>query len=370
VQTESKSHTRPIAPDAMSVGRSRRIRCDVDHGRLMRRGLLLLPALLIGCAAKPAPRPTPSVPPRVVRVVQADRIPRPVMTEVVGTVRAVRSATIAPLLSGTVAEVRVGLGSPVQAGEVLVRLSAREVDARLEQTRAVSALAKRERDRAATLIGQEAISVSQYETALSQWSVAQARQAEAATLADRTVLRAPFAGVVTAKLANVGDTAMPGQALLVLEAPGALRFEARVPEAAVDGLAVGRSVPVRLDGLDHDIEGRIAEIQPASDDATRTRLAKLDLPETPGVRSGRFGRVLLATGTSLTVAVPSEAVVRHGQLEAVFVVGHGTARLRLVRTGREQDGRLEIAGGLSGDEEVVVAGAAELVDGQLVAEAR
>ena len=330
----------------------------------------MLPALLGGCGGERPHRAVQSAPPKVVQVVQADRTNRSVMTDVVGTVRAVRSATIAPLVSGTVAEVRVGLGSSVQAGDVLVRLSAREINARLEQTRAVAALAKRERDRAIPLKDLGAISVAQYDAAISQWDVAQARQAEASTLADRTVLRAPFAGVVTAKLANVGDTAMPGQPLLVLEAPGALRFEARVPEAAVDGLRVGKSLPIRLDGLDHDIEGRLAEIQPASDDATRTRLAKIDLPETPGVRSGRFGRLLLATGASLTVAVPTEAVVRHGQLEAVFVVDSGTARLRLVRTGRERDGRLEIASGLSGDEKVVVTRAADLVDGQRVEDAR
>ena len=335
----------------------------------MRRAFLVLPALLGGCAGEGAPRPVPSAPPRVVQVAPADLTQRPILTEVVGTVRAVHTATIAPLISGTVAEVRVGLGSSVRAGEVLVRLSAREIDARLEQTRAVAVLAKRERDRAIPLKNLGAISVAQYDAAISQWDVAQARQAEASTLADRTVLRAPFAGVVTAKLANVGDTAMPGQALLVLEAPGALRFEARVPETTVDALAVGKSLPVRLDGLDHDIEGRLAEIQPASDDATRTRLAKLDLPQTPGVRSGRFGRVLLATGASLTVAVPAEAVVRRGQLETVFVVASGTARLRLVRTGRARDGRLEIAAGLSGEEKVVVAGAGDLVDGQRVEEA-
>jgi hypothetical protein len=135
----------------------------------------------------------------------------------------------------------------------------------------------------------------------------------------------------------------------------------------VNGIALADT---DLDGLDHDLEGRVAEIQPGSDDATRTRLAKIDLPETPGVRSGRFGRVLLATGAVLAVVVPAEAVVRHGQLEAVFVVASGTARLRLVQTGRERDGRLEIASGLSGDERVVAAGAADLVDGQRVEEAR
>lgn len=332
----------------------------------MRRAWLAPVALLCGCAAEAARPPEPSTPPAAVRVAKAERTRRPVVTEVVGTVRAVRTATIAPLIGATVAEVRVGLGSAVQAGEVLVRLSAPEVNARLAQTRAVAALAKRERDRAASLREQEAISIQQYDAAASQWGVAQASQAEASTIASRTLLRAPFAGVITAKLANAGDTAMPGQALLVLEAPGALRFEARLPETAVNALAVGEDVPVRLDGLDHDIAGRLAEIQPGSDDVTRTRLAKIDLPPTAGVRSGRFGRVLLATGASETVSVPAEAIVRRGQLEGVFVVGSDTARLRLVRTGREHGGRLEIASGLTGDEEVVLAEAADLVDGQKV----
>src|SRR5262249_6170710 len=141
------------------------------------RALPLLAASVWGCAEEPA-RPVSSVAPRTVQVGHADRTARSIVTEVVGTVRAVRSATMAPLISGTVAEVRVGLGSAVRAGEVLVRLSAREVDARLEQTRAVSALAKLERDRAVKLRAEEVISAAEYDAALSQWSVAQARQAE------------------------------------------------------------------------------------------------------------------------------------------------------------------------------------------------
>jgi RND family efflux transporter MFP subunit len=327
-------------------------------------------ALLVGCSGEPPPRPASEKAPARVRVVQVERSSRPVITEVVGTVRAVRSATLAPLISGTVAEIRVGLGSSVRAGEVLVRLSAREIEARLEQSRAVAALAKRDRDRATTLKEQGAMSSAQYDTAMSQWSVAQAREAEASTLAERMVLRAPFAGVVTAKLANAGDTAMPGQALLVVEAPSALRFEARVPEAAADRLSVGATVSVRLDGFAEDLQGRVAEIQPAADDATRTRLVKVDLPEVAGLRSGRFGRLLVATSDSRTVTVPAEAVIRRGQLETVFVLDSGTARLRLIRTGRERDGRLEVVSGLSGEEKVVVPGALELVDGQRVEESR
>src|SRR5215468_2460516 len=325
-------------------------------------------SLVSACAAKSAPRDRPAAAPATIRVGRAERSPQVVVTEVVGTVRATRSATIAPLLGGTVAEVRVGLGSAVRPGDILVRLTAHDVEARLEQTRVMSAQAERDRSRAILLKEQGAISVAQFEAAVSQWSVARARQAEAGSVAERTVIRAPFGGVITAKLANVGDTALPGQPLLVIETPSALRFEAQVPERTGEHLAVGDHLPVRLDGMDADLVGQIAEIRPAADDATRTRLFKIDLPDTPGLRSGRFGRVLIAFGQSIAVTVPPEAVVRRGQLETVFVVDSGVARLRLVRSGRERGDRLEISSGLSGGETVALSVTAELVDGQRVEE--
>lgn len=327
--------------------------------------LLPLVIAMYGCAAEPA-HAASTARGRPVQVVLAERALRPVVAEVVGTVRAVRSSTLASMIGGTVAEIRVGLGSSVRAGEVLVRLSAREVDARVQQARALSALAGPERDRAVKLKSLSAITAAQYDAAIAQWNIAQAKQSEASAVADHTVLRAPFSGVVTAKLANAGDTAMPGQALLVVEAPSAFRFEAQVPESLAAGpLENGTAVSVRLDGLDHDITGTVAEVQPASDEATRTRLVKVELPITDGLRSGRFGRLMLAVGESWAISVPAAALVRHGQLEGVFVVDAGLARLRLVRSGRERDGRLEIASGLSGDETVVLA-AADIRDGQRV----
>jgi RND family efflux transporter MFP subunit len=318
-----------------------------------------------GCAEAPA-HAAASNPPRLVSVASAQRSTHAIVTEVVGTVRAVRSATIAPLISGNVIEVRVGLGSFVRAGEVLARLSDRQLTARLEQTRAASELAERERERAQSLRNQQVISIAQYDAAMAEWSVAQARQAEASTIAEHALLRAPFSGVITAKLVQTGDTALPGQALFSLEAPGALRFEARVPEASVSTLELGQSVPARIDGLEHDLVGTIAEIQPASDDATRTRLIKVALPTAAGLRSGRFGRLLLASGVASAVRVPAAAVVHQGQLEGVFVVDDGVARLRLVRAGRVRDEQLEISSGLAQGERIVIADAASLRDGQPV----
>jgi RND family efflux transporter MFP subunit len=345
------------------------MRSRLDPFTVVPLGTVAILGLLSGCVADASPRQPPSSPPRQVRLLKAERASQPVVTEVMGTVRATRSATIAPLISGTVGEVRVGLGSRVRAGDILVRLSARDVEARLEQTRAVAEQASRDRERAISLRKQEVISVAQYEAAIAQWNIARARDSEATSIADRMALRAPFAGVITSKTTSVGDTVLPGQPLLVVEARSALRFEAPVPETTGETLSVGDSLPVRVEGIDGELAGRLAEIQPASDAISRTRLFKIDLPDTPGLRTGQFGRALLAGATALTITVPQEAIVHHGQLESVFVVESGTARIRLVRSGRERAGRVEISSGLAGGETMAVAGEG-LVDGERVEEAR
>src|SRR4051812_37796747 len=74
------------------------------------RGVLAMLAVLCACSREPAPRTPPTLPPKELRVVKADRSMQPVLSEVVGTVRSVHEAAIAALVSGTVSEVRVGLG--------------------------------------------------------------------------------------------------------------------------------------------------------------------------------------------------------------------------------------------------------------------
>lgn len=324
---------------------------------------------LAGCDPKPVPPKAASLPTRSVRVEQARLDLNATGAEVVGTVRARNSAAISSTVVGKVQVLTVVLGRRVQAGDVLVRISADEIGAKLDQAEALYAQANVDHDRAQALLNKDAIPKAQYDVAVAALRVAAARRAEAAAMASHTVLRAPFAGVVSAKLANIGDTAMPGQPLLLLDDPTGLRLEATVPEAAARTLKVGQAVPVRVDGPGHEVAGTVAEISPAADPMSRTVLAKVDLPRDPALHPGLLGRLMLPSpsGPPRSVLVPSGAVVRRGQLEEVFVVDRGRARLRLVTTGRvANDGATEILSGLGDGEKVITSGIAEIVDGQPV----
>ena len=175
---------------------------------------------------------------------------------------------------------------------------------------------------------------------------------------------APFAGVITRKLADVGDLAIPGRPLIEIEDPSRLRIEADVPEALIDKVQLGMKLPVRIGSLPGQIEGIVGEIAPVAEAVSRTYVVKLDLPSTQGLRAGQFGRVSIPTGDAAGLHVPATALVQRGQLEYVFVAEAGRAQLRLIRSGRRPNGMVEVISGLSAGEKVVAPIPVDLLDGQ------
>lgn len=329
----------------------------------MRRLLLALPLVLSAACGQAEEKSGAAPAPVAVQVDRAQLVGSASGEQAVGTVRARNSASIAPTVMGRVVEMRVKLGQHVHTGDVLARISAAEVDAKVAQARAVQANAQLELDRAKKLLADEAIPRAQYDTAKSQYDIAHASLAEAEAMAAHTVVRAPFSGVVTSKIASAGDTAVPGQALLVLDDPTSLRFEAPLPEASARAISPGQKLAIHIDGIDGDLTGTVAEISPVADPASRTVLVKLDLPTDARLHPGLFGRLTIVSHEGQAIAVPSSAVVRRGQLEEVFVIDGGVAHLRLVRTGREHDGMTDILSGLSKDEVVAVSDVNQLTDG-------
>ncbi|HVS53073.1 MAG TPA: efflux RND transporter periplasmic adaptor subunit [Opitutaceae bacterium] len=323
----------------------------------------LIPAALAGCGHRePSPPETHSVAQRV-HVALVQRQLAPSLVEVPGTVRATPRATLAAKVMGSVVRV-AALGQPVQAGEVLLTLSADELSARAARARAEVAQVERElaRERGLLTAGAgTADAVNALEDRLHQ---AEAAQREADTLLGYAQVRAPFAGTVAARYVDAGDVAMPGAPLLQLDGGDALEIVVGVPESLGGALTTGAMLEVEIPGTASRFRAAIRELSSAAEATARTIAAKLTVPAGVNLRPGAFVRVRVPGAEMPTLSMPARAVAAVGQIERVFIADAGNrARLRLVRTGAARDGEVEILAGLDAGERVVADPPATLRDG-------
>jgi RND family efflux transporter MFP subunit len=322
----------------------------------------------------------PDLPTVQVRTQTVQNKPIAAVEEVVGTVCAKLRATIEAKISGRITEMPVVLAQKIRVGELLVRLNAPEIKARLEQAEASLAQAERDWKRVSALFNQQAATRADYDAADSHYLVAKGALAEAKALMGYVEILAPFDGVVTRKWVDVGDQAAPGKSLIDLEDPSKLQLEADVPEAIAGKIQQGASMAVRIDETTADLPGTVTEIAPIADPTTRTFRVKLDLPSlsdgssTPhsALRaphfptSGQFARLMVPVSQTASMRVPSSAILQRGQMEIVFAIENQRARLHLVKTGRRVNDETEILSGLASGDLVVIDNPQQLVDGQPV----
>ncbi len=331
---------------------------------MLRMGAGAALILLAGCHRHSEPVAAPLLPAASVRVHTITNAVRIATEEVLGTVRPRLSAVIAAQISGALATCEVVPGQAVKAGQLLATLDAREIQARLDQAQAVREQTRRDIARFDRLLAQEAVTQQEYDAVKARERVAEAAVREAQTMQGYTRILAPFDGVITRKLSDVGDLATPGRPLFEMENPAALRLEADVPEALVAKIQLADRLQVRIPAAPASLEGAVAEIAPAADPQSRTFRIKIDLPPAAGLRSGQFGRVAVPVAEVSALGLPAAAVVQRGQLEIVFVAQEQRARMRLVKTGKRWGDRIEIVAGLEAGETVVVEGGEALADGQ------
>ncbi|MDA3962615.1 MAG: efflux RND transporter periplasmic adaptor subunit [Planctomycetota bacterium] len=295
-------------------------------------------------------------------VVQRDERPR--FAPVVATVAARNAITVMSKHTGTILELPVRLSQQVAAGEVLVRVEAAALRARRAQAVAQHKQAQQELTRVGRLIERGAATAREQEAAQAQAQIAEQAVMEIDAMLADTEITAPFAGVVTARLAEVGELAMPGRPLLELADPSTLELSAPLPETVVSRLRVGAI----LDVVDADavLLAKITEIAPSADSASRTVQVKAALPEDHGLRLGQFVRLHVPAGTDEVITVPGSAIIKQGQLRLVAVVQDGRVQLRLVRVGRPFGERIEVVAGIAPGEQILDAPPANLRDGQAV----
>lgn len=324
-------------------------------------------ALLAAChGEEPHKKETASLPAVDVRAHNAALSKGHLQTEIVGTLQAVNKAVIAAKITGTIVEMPVLLGSKVESGDLLVKISAEEISARVIQAQAQLDQARRNLERERKLLSKDAATAENVKSLEDIFRVAEASYNEARTMLGYATITAPFPGVVTAKMVNVGDLATPGMPLLHLEDSNRLQVVTSVPETLLLQIHPGNTLTVTLPAARLTLQGTVAEVAPAADPLSRTATVKIDIEEGDQLRSGQFARVIIPGESKESLFVPSSAMRTFGQMEKIFIIKSGTAHLRLVQTGAVSDGQTEILAGLEPGEIIVSAADTDLVDGQPV----
>ena len=199
--------------------------------------------------------------------------------------------------------------------------------------------------------------LAQRELARAQMDRATAALAEARVSLGHSRVEAPFAGLVTQKQVDPGTFVPVGQPLFTLEDTSRYRLDATFNESDMRPIRIGGQATVAIDALgSSELTGKVAQIVPSADPASRTFLVKIDLPADPGLRSGLFGRARFSRGSRTALTIPRSAVIERGQMQAVYVLDAGNvATLRYVTTGNALGQQVEVLSGLESGERVAAA---------------
>jgi RND family efflux transporter MFP subunit len=370
--------------------------------------------LLAGCsserAATAAGAKPASAPARKVQLMQAklDTINRSV--EVNGTLAAQDQVAVAFKVAGRIDRLPVDLGDLVKQGQLLagldktdLQLAVEQADAALQQARARLGLggtdgdlrvvieqtplvmqakaaleeARLNRDRAKQMLDEKLIAKADYDTASANFQIAEGRYQDSieeirnrqATLAQRrselelarqrladAELRAPIAGAVLMREGSVGQYVAPGTSVVTIVRMSPLRLQLPVPERAAAGVRIGQNISLTVENDSNRYTGTVARLSPAIDPTNRTLLVEASIPNESGrLKPGSFVQASLITQSGdEAIFVPASSLVVFAGIEKVFLVEDGKSVERLVRTGRRDDGRVEIVEGLKAGERVVV----------------
>lgn len=358
---------------------------------LLSVALSILPAGLLGCSSETRSKPAAAETVAHVPVIVVQKTSIPDWLEAPGTVQAAQTSQIASQMMGTITQVRVHEGDRVQNQQVLAVLDDAQPRAAMQAATAAEAAAQNDVSAAESelalaestmkryqqLYDKKSVSPqefdeikSRYQRALAGHEMARARLQQAGAELARAraslgyaLIRAPFAGIVTEKRADAGTLASAGMPLFTVEDTRSYRLEVTVDESDIGIVRMGGAAPVTpvtpimIDALGSTgLSGKVVQIVPAADPASRSFLVKVQLPADARLRSGLFGRARFSRGERTALVIPDTSIVTRGQLRGAYVIDTSQiAALRYVTLGKTTGQQTEVLSGLQEGERLIAA---------------
>lgn len=283
-----------------------------------------------------------------------------------GTLRSDEAILIRPEIAGRVQTIHFQESQLVNKGEPLITLDQAEHKANLDRSTAQLRLEQISFERVRDLYNKQLTSRQNLDEAQAKLDAARADQAVDQARLEKTVIRAPFPGVVGLRQVSVGAYVSPGQDLAALGSIGSIKLDFQVPEIYLAKLRNGQPLTIQVDAYpDRVFPGSVYAIDPALDAETRTLRLRARLPNPDSLlRPGMFARVaLILEKREKALLVPEQAIVPQGQRTFVFRVVDGKAVLTPVTLGQRRPGQVEILEGVKANELIVTDGQIKLRDG-------
>ncbi len=270
-------------------------------------------------------------------------------------VEAVQQATVGTQIAGRVLEVHADAGQQVAKGALLMRIDGREAAEAARAAEAQYAVAKLNYERQRQLKEQKFVSQAAVDKAKADFDAATANRSAAGASQSHASIVAPMAGIVARRHAEPGDMAMPGTPLFTIYQPGSLRVTASIPQHRLPAMRGVTTARVEFPELGKWVVATTIQLLPTADAATHVSTVRVALPPLPDVVPGMFARVHFVIGQAQKLTVPAAAIVRRGEVAAVYVQSpEGALLLRQLRLGEVVgDGELEVLAGLASGERVV-----------------
>ena len=284
-----------------------------------------------------------------------------------GRIEAVNQATVSAQTSGRIAELPFDVNDFVDTGAVIMRFTDTEqraaltrANAALEEAEARLEQAEQEFARVSSMYDNATVSKSRFDQAKADRDAAQARinaarsgVATAREQLEYTVVRAPYAGIVSKRHVELGELVAPGQPLISGLSLQSLRVNVDVPQGMFHAVRTIGKAYVYVG--DERIVAESMTFFPIADAAANTFRVRVNLPDGAAtLYPGMFVKVGLVTGETQRLLVPGDAIVRRSELSAVYVVEGEDVALRQVRLGRSYGDAVEILAGISAGESVAL----------------
>jgi RND family efflux transporter MFP subunit len=288
-----------------------------------------------------------------------------------GVVEATRQSTVSAQISGRVKEVNFDIGDKVKKGQIILRIDEREADqalagseAQSRQAQAALQNAKVNYERSQKLFEQKFISQSALDKAQSDYKMAQAQAAASEAGAKQSAIAqaytsvvAPYGGVVSARMVELGEMVMVGKPLMTGFDPSQMRVLVNVPQYKLTDIGQRPTVKIEIPSLSRWVKAASVVVQPSADARTHSTQVKITLPDNEaGLYPGMFVRAHFVVGKSQKMLIPNTAVVRRSEVVAVYVVDDkGGVSLRQVRlSDTTAENEVEVLSGLTQGERVAV----------------